>query len=124
MYWRTDASARGNLCDICSCSDRPDGVWLLPDDGAVADCRGADLATVPAAAPGNQGLRSLADNEQVLLEALDVMDGDLTCCRLGLALCRNHGRREMTLRRIIVHPTHCLISTQATRAASLAIAKS
>ena len=54
VYWRTDRKARGDLCgDVCSCSDRPDGVWLLPDDGAVADCRGADLATVPAAAPGN-----------------------------------------------------------------------
>ena len=29
VYWRTDASARGNLCEVCSCSDRPDGVWLL-----------------------------------------------------------------------------------------------
>ena len=31
VYWRTDAKARGNLCDVCSCSARPDGVWLLPD---------------------------------------------------------------------------------------------
>ena len=28
----------------------------------------------------NQGLRSLATNDSVLLEALDVFDGDLTCC--------------------------------------------
>ena len=45
----------------------------------------------------NQGLRSLADNEQVLLEALDVMDGDLTCCRLGHARGEPCDREELML---------------------------
>ena len=31
----------------------------------------------------NEGLRPLATDDKVLLEALDVFGGDLTCCRLG-----------------------------------------
>ena len=42
-----------------------------------------------------QGLRSLASDDQVLLEALDVFGGAMTCCRL---LCGNQPVRR-------VHPT-------------------
>lgn len=31
----------------------------------------------------NQGLRPLAANDAILLEALDVFHGELTCCRRG-----------------------------------------
>ena len=31
----------------------------------------------------NEGLKPLVNSEEVLLEALDVMGGELTCCRLG-----------------------------------------
>ena len=55
-FWVADAAKRGDLCDKCECGD----------DGA-ADCRGRDLATVPAPSSDFDATRiDLSDNPRLV----------------------------------------------------------
>ena len=63
-FWATSVAKRGALCEVCACAD----------DG-IADCRGRDLQTVPAAAGADATTIDLSDNPRLTLVGPGAFDG-------------------------------------------------
>ena len=63
-FWATSVAKRGALCEVCACTD----------DG-IADCRGRDLQTVPAAAGADATTIDLSDNPRLTLVGPGAFDG-------------------------------------------------